>query len=125
MCHLIVLAPVLALPVFWLLPLSVALPIYLTVVGVTALVLWPVVGAMRQPLRNGAAGLIGVRGEAVTALNPTGLVRCQGAMWSATADEAVAPGERVWVTDVHHLKVRVTAHAPDRLPMQRQRSTSS
>ena len=51
MCHLVFLAPILSLPVFWLLPASLALPIYLTVVGMTALVLWPVVGAMRQPRR--------------------------------------------------------------------------
>ena len=115
MCHLIFLAPILALPVFWLLPLSLALPIYLTVVGVTALILWPVVGAMRQPLRNGIAGMIGVRGEAMTALKPTGLVHCQGEVWSATADESVMPGQRVWITDVYRLKVRVTAHSPDRV----------
>ena len=123
MCHLIFLAPVLALPVFWLLPLSVALPIYLGVVGMTALVLWPVVGAMRQPLRNGSEGMIGVRGEAVTELNPTGLVHCQGEVWSATADEAVARGERVWVVDVYRLKVRVTPHAPGGHPISRHCST--
>ena len=125
MCHLIFLAPILALPVFWLLPLSLALPIYLTVVGVTAMILWPVVGAMRQPLRNGIEGMIGVRGEAVTELNPTGLVHCQGEVWSATADEAVAPGERVWITDVYRLKVRVTPRAPDRHPSRRHCSIPS
>ena len=114
MCHLIFMAPILALPVFWLLPLSVALPIYLGVVGMTGLILWPVVTAMRRPLLNGAEGMIGVRGEAVTALNPTGLVHCQGEVWSATADQAVAPGERVWITDVYRLKVRVTPHEPNR-----------
>jgi len=125
MCHLIFLAPVLALPVFWLLPLSLAVPIYLVVVGMTALVLWPVVSAMRQPVRSGAEGMIGARGETVTALNPTGLVRCQGEVWSASADEAVAPGERVWVTDVYRLKVRVTPHTPDRLATRRHCSVSS
>ena len=124
MCHLIFLAPILALPVFWLLPLSLALPIYLAVVGATALVLWPVVRAMRRPLLNGAEGMIGARGEVLTALSPTGLVRCQGEVWSATADEAVAPGERVWVTDVYRLKVRVTPHA-DRLAIRGHCSVSS
>ncbi len=119
MCHLIFMAPILTLPVFWLLALSVALPIYLGVVGMTGLVLWPVIGAMRRPLCNGVEGMIGVRGEAVTELNPTGLVHCQGEVWSATADEAVAPGERVWITDVNRLKVRVTPRAPDRDPRRR------
>jgi len=125
MCHLIFLAPVLALPVFWLLPLSQALPISLAVVGATALILWPVVRAMRRPLLNGAEGMIGARGEALTALSPTGLVRCHGEVWSATADETVVPGERVWVTNVHRLKVRVTPHAPDHLPTRNHCSMSS
>jgi membrane-bound serine protease (ClpP class) len=124
MCHLIFLAPVLALPVFWLLPLSLALPIYLAVVGATALVLWPVVRAMRRPLLNGAEGMIGARGEVLTALSLTGLVRCQDEVWSATAEEAVASGERVWITDVYRLKVRVTPHAPDRDPRRRHCSMS-
>jgi membrane-bound ClpP family serine protease len=112
MCHLIFLAPVLALPVFWLLPLSLALPIYLGVVGMTGLVLWPIVGSMRQPLRNGVEGMIGARGEAVTDLNPTGLVRCQGEVWAATAEEPVGRGQRVWVLDVDSLRLTVGRHAP-------------
>ncbi len=112
MCHLIFLAPILALPVFWLLPLSLALPIYLGVVGMTGLVLWPVVGAMRQPLRNGVEGMIGARGEALTDLNPDGLVRCQGEMWEATAEEPIPGGERVWVLDVNRLHLTVGRQAP-------------
>lgn len=107
-CHLIFLAPILALPVFWLLPISLALPLYGTVVGLTALVTWPVVTAMRRPAVTGAEGMLGAKGEALTDLNPHGLIRCQGEVWSATADEPIAGGERVRVLATHRLHARVT-----------------
>lgn len=107
MCHLIFLAPILALPVFWLLPFSLALPIYLGVVGLTGLILWPVVAAMRRPQLTGREGMVGVRGEALTELNPLGVIRCQGEVWSATADQFIAPGEGVRVVAVERLNARV------------------
>ncbi len=112
MCHLIFLAPVLALPVFWLLPISIALPIYGAFVALTPLVTWPVVGAMRRPQLTGAEGMIGARGEALTELNPHGLIRCQGEVWSATADEPIPGGERVRVVAVDRLHARVARYVP-------------
>ena len=109
MCHLIFLAPVLALPVFWLLPMSVALPIYGTVLGATALVVWPVVVAWRRrPRITGAEGMVGARGEALTELSPHGLIRCQGEVWSATANEPIAGGEKVRVVALDRLHARVS-----------------
>lgn len=108
MCHLVLFAPVLAFPVFWLLPWSLALPIYGVVVGLTALVAWPVAIAMWLPQRTGMEGMIGARAEAITELDPHGLVRCEGEVWSATADEPIAGGERVRVLAMDRLHLRVT-----------------
>lgn len=108
MCHLIFLAPVLALPLFWLLPMSLALPIYGAVLGATALVAWPVVVAWRRPQITGAEGMAGARGEALTELNPHGLIRCQGEVWSATADEPIPVGGRVRVVALDRLHARVS-----------------
>ena len=108
MCHIIFFAPVLALPIFWLAPLSVAAPIYGAVLVLTALVAWPVVTAMRQPQVTGSEGMIGARGEALTELNPHGLIRCQGEVWSATAEVRIPAGERVRVVAVDRLNVHVT-----------------
>ncbi|HSD51412.1 MAG TPA: NfeD family protein, partial [Candidatus Methylomirabilis sp.] len=91
MCHLIFLAPVLALPLFWLLPWNTAAPIYGVVLALTALVAWPVVVAMRRRPLIGMEGMVGTRAEALTELNPQGLVRCQGEVWSATADAPILP----------------------------------
>lgn len=111
MCHLVFFAPVLALPVFWLLPLSVAVPIYGVVLGLTALIAWPVVTAMRRPHVTGVEGMVGARGEALTELNPHGLIRCQGEVWSATADGAIPAGERIRVVAVDRLHLQVARHA--------------
>ncbi len=112
MCHLILFAPVLALPLFWLLPFSVALPAYGAVVALTALVAWPVVAAMRRPQLTGVEGMIGARGEAITELNPHGVIRYQGEVWSATAEEPIPGGERVRVLAVDRLQVHVARHVP-------------
>jgi membrane-bound serine protease (ClpP class) len=112
MCHLILFAPVLALPLFWLLPLHLAPPIFGIVVGLTALIAWPAVVAMRRPSVTGQEGMVGARGEALTELNPHGLVRCQGEVWLATADEPIPGGERVRVVAVDRLHVRVARQAP-------------
>ena len=103
MCHLIFMAPVLALPMFWLLPPSIAVPAYGAVLLITALVAWPVVAAWRRPTVTGAEGMVGSKGEALTELNPHGLIRSQGEVWSATADERIPAGERVKVVAVDRL----------------------
>lgn len=112
MCHLIFLAPVLALPAFWLFPLSTALPIYGGVVSLTALVLWPAAKALRSRPRTGEAGMVGIQGEALTDLEPHGLIRCQGEIWSAIAESPVPAGERVKVLAVTRLQVRVARSGP-------------
>ncbi|HSB68456.1 MAG TPA: NfeD family protein [Candidatus Methylomirabilis sp.] len=114
MCHLILFAPVMALSLFWLLPTFVALPIFGIVVVVTALVGWPAVVALRRPPVTGCEGMVGARGEALTELNPHGLIRCEGEVWSATADEPIAGGERVRVVATERLRARVTRYIPVR-----------
>ncbi len=114
MCHLIFLAPILAVPIFWLLPPSQALPIWLAVVAGTGLILWPVIRALRQPQAAGQEGMVGVRGKALTTLNPHGLVRCLGEVWGATAAEPIDSGEQVQILAVDRLRVRVGRYAPQR-----------
>lgn len=111
-CHLILFAPVLVLPLFWLLPLSLAVPIYGVVAGLTALVAWPVVTAMRRRSVTGAEGILGAKGEALSELKPHGLIRCHGEVWSATANEPIAGGERVRVVAVDRLHLHVVRHTP-------------
>jgi membrane-bound serine protease (ClpP class) len=112
MCHLVLIAPILALPVFWLLPSSIAIPVYGIVIGAMALVLWPAITAMRRPQVTGVEGMVGARGEALTELNPGGLIRCHGEVWSATAAERIPAGEGVRVVGVRRLRAEVVRLGP-------------
>lgn len=108
MCHLILAMPLLALPVFWLLPLSAAVPLYGVTLAVTAGVYVLAVKAMRKPIRTGAEDMLRavgtvreVRGNALT-------VWVKSELWSAeNGDEAMAVGDAVEVLAVDGLKLRV------------------
>ncbi len=60
----------------------------------------------RQPA-TGREGLLGQAGVARTRLTPDGLIFIRGEIWNATCEEGVEPGERVQVTEVTGLKVKV------------------
>ena len=63
MCHLFFALPLLALPVFWLSPLSVALPLY--GVGVSLLAYAYAWKAWRMPRMNGLDAMLGMQGKVV------------------------------------------------------------
>ncbi|HET7854751.1 MAG TPA: nodulation protein NfeD, partial [Candidatus Methylomirabilis sp.] len=60
----------------------------------------------RQPA-TGREGLVGQAGVARTRLTPDGLIFIRGEIWNATCEEGVEPGERVQVTGVTGLKLKV------------------
>ncbi len=60
------------------------------------------------PPRVGVEAMVGLRGEALTPLNPKGLVSIGGEVWRAIAlDGTVNPGERIQVVEVEGLTVKV------------------
>ncbi|MBI3041745.1 MAG: hypothetical protein HYY78_02855 [Betaproteobacteria bacterium] len=107
MCHLILAMPLLALPVFWLLPMGAAIPLYGAAVAVTAGVYVLAVKAMRKPVCTGAEDMLRavgtvreVRGNALT-------VWVKSELWSAKATERVAVGDIVEVIGIEELTLRV------------------
>jgi len=60
----------------------------------------------------GVDELLGMIGEARTPLCPDGKVFIRGEFWSATADQDIASGERVEVTAVEGMSLRVRRAAP-------------
>ena len=66
-----------------------------------------VVQAQRRRPQTGAEALAGLRGEAITDLDPEGWVIVQGECWRARAGERVASGETVEVQSVDGLRLRV------------------
>jgi membrane protein implicated in regulation of membrane protease activity len=111
MCHLILLMPVLALPIFWLLPPGLSIPAYAIIVAVTALLYRLIARSMGRQPETGKEGLIGVAGEVVSRLGPANhahyLVRSQGELWSASSPDVPQTGERVNVAAVDGIRLVV------------------
>ncbi len=111
MCHLILFMPVLALPVFWLMPLSLALPIYMIIASLTALLYWLIAKAMGRQPETGSESLIGTTAEVVSQFGPAGhaqyLVRSHGELWTANSPDAITTGETVSVTAVNGIRLVV------------------
>jgi membrane-bound serine protease (ClpP class) len=61
----------------------------------------------RYRVRTGAEGLIGSSAEVIEACAPRGRVRLRGEIWHARCDPGAAVGERVRVTGVEGLTLRV------------------
>ena len=107
MCHFLLGLPLLALPVFWLLPFAAALPVYVTASAVSLVVYVHATRAMRTPRMNGAEALIGATGRIVGLGNRTATLRLHGEMWSVDAQSGqFAIGDEAIVTGIDGLRLR-------------------
>ena len=61
----------------------------------------------RYPVKTGAEGLVGERGEVIVRCAPVGRVRLRGEIWNARSEEPVEPGEAVRVEAVDGLTLVV------------------
>jgi membrane protein implicated in regulation of membrane protease activity len=112
MCHLLLALPILALPVFWLLPLSVAVPIYALVAAVSVVVYAGLVKVMRNPVKTGKEHMLGATGEVVSNTGARLTVRIDGELWTAESTQAnLRIGDTVRVVAVVglHLSVAMTS----------------
>lgn len=117
MCHLLLFLPVVALPVLWLLPLSISVPAYALAVAVALWIYVLAVKSGRRPAMTGAEGMIGECGRVVQVDGSTAKLLVHGELWSAeTAGEKLAVGAEVRVVGIEGLRLKVTAdgglHAP-------------
>jgi membrane-bound serine protease (ClpP class) len=64
--------------------------------------------AQRRKVTTGDKGLIGKEGIARTQLNPEGDVFIHGEIWKAEADATIEKGEKIIVTGVENLTLKVT-----------------
>ena len=107
MCHIALLLPLLALPVFWIWPLSVSVPVYAVVVIIAALVYWYAVLAMRRPVETGAEGMIGQTGEVIEVQGTSVVVRIGSEIWNARSSASLRKGDNVAVIAVERLVLMV------------------
>jgi membrane protein implicated in regulation of membrane protease activity len=100
----LMLLPLIALPIFWILPLSQALPIYLCLVALSAVTFRVMRKTMKLPAKTGAEYLVGKEARVVSKSGPAYelqyLVRLDGELWSARSNDVLEPGERVIITAI-------------------------
>ena len=94
---------------FW----SVLVPAVGAVGGFGAIVVFGVVRSFRHAPRAGVGELVGMIGKAASPLEPEGTVFVRGEYWAARAEAAVPAGERVEVTAVEGLRLRVRLAPPE------------
>ncbi len=107
-CHLLFFGlPVLGLPLFWLLPLPLALGVY---VSLTALAVWAGLAAVRTLKSPPRTGLEAMRGRVVRIAAVDGggaVVRVDNELWNAVARETLVPGQSVVIASVDGLTITV------------------
>ena len=107
MCHLILLTPVFALVIFWIWPLGVAGPVYAAIAVVSIWMYVWIMRAMRQPVLGGAEELLHSVGK-VTQVDGHALrVRVHSEFWNAQSSDDLHSGDRVKVTGISGLILRV------------------
>ena len=89
--------------------LRMIVPITLSVAGLLIFLVQLAVRAQQQRAVTGEAGMIDETGWALTSIDPGGVGRVQthGEIWTATAAEPIAAGEKVQVVDVKGLLLTV------------------
>ena len=108
MCHLLLALPLIALPVFWLLPMSAALPLYGAVLALTAIVYTLVLKALRRPVGTGREALLHASGQVRQVNGRRAMVWVRSELWSADADgEDLVVGDAVNVTGIDGLRLRI------------------
>lgn len=113
MCHLLLLLPLLVLPVFWLSPASIAVPVYTAAALVSGIVYWYALKSARMPKLNGAEAMLGARGRVVHCRERRVTLFFHGELWSADVDgEPLAVGDEAAVVGIEGLQLRVRKAAP-------------
>ena len=108
MCHLIFLLPVVALPVWWLLPPTEAAAVYGMVLVASVTVYWLALKALHAPVMTGTAPLHGATGRVRRADGREGSVWVASELWSAlSVDGPLTVGDEIEVVDVDGLTLEV------------------
>jgi membrane-bound ClpP family serine protease len=107
MCHVLLLLPVIALPVLWLLPLPIGLPVYALALAIALWVYVLAVKTMRMPAMTGAEGMIGEHGRVVRVEGRSATLQIHGELWFAEAEgEPLAAGETALVIGIDGLRLK-------------------
>jgi membrane protein implicated in regulation of membrane protease activity len=98
--------PLIALPVFWFLPLGQAVFVYLISLLLSGWMFWLMRRNKKYRVVTGKEGLIGQEAEVVSKSTTTTrgrteyTIHVEGELWTARSYDGVGPGEKVIITAV-------------------------
>lgn len=107
MCHVLLSLPVLALALFWLLPLWVAAPVYAVVAVSSAVIYLKILQAMKHPAEAGLDALLRSTGDVRVAEDGRIRVLVHGEYWNARSPDPLHVGDRVRVTGIDGMTLTV------------------
>ncbi len=114
MCHLIFLAPLAGIPLFWVLSLDSAAPINAFLWIIFGFAGYKMIRAMMLPPKDGFKSLIGTEAQVVS---PEGygryLVEAGHELWTARSDDELHAGEMAQVTATEGIKLVVKQAGPE------------
>lgn len=108
MCHLVLVGlPLLALSVFWFLPLVLALPTFVVLIAATFLFYAYLVKAARRPVMTGLEAMQHALGQVRDVQGENAAIWVNSELWSAKSSDRLRVGDRVEVVGVEGLLLRV------------------
>ena len=108
MCHILLFLPVLALPVFWLLPLPIAATLYLFTLLFSGWMYYVVLTVMHRPTRVGAETLLNRNARVIRTQGQRCIIRLGNELWSARSKGQLSPGDSVLVVSRDGLTLQVS-----------------
>ena len=107
---IIMLAPILALPLFYYLPLGSALPIYIVILIASVYCNITMVWSMRAKTKSGVKAMIARRALVIEDIAPEGKVEVRGEIWKAVGrNKRIPAGKQVKILDAKGLVLVVDA----------------
>ena len=108
MCHLILFLPIVALPLFWLLPIGVSVPLYALAVVLAIGAYWMALKAMHAPITTGAEALLHTTGTVRSVDRRLATISLGGELWFADPPaDVLTIGDCVEVTGMEGLRLKV------------------
>jgi len=108
MCHLILFLPAFALPLFWVLPFGIALPLYLFILTISFFLYFKVFQAMHQGIKTGQEAMLKKKALVIEDINPEGKIQYAGEIWDAQGEgKKFLKGEQVLIKEFSGLSLIV------------------
>jgi inner membrane protein len=107
MCHLILSLPIIGIPVFWILPLQFALPVYIVILIISVIIYYAIMMSMKTRVRTGKKGLVGEIGNIFNLTPIDLLVHVHGEIWEAISNDKLKNGDKIRIIKVEGLRLNV------------------